>query len=241
MGQACCCTGDETKNVKTITAVDDEKTPGYSPDNMEVMADTLQEANKSKSKPVPEGKKSDGTDGAINFTLVRDSKVNIGLNLDALDGVTAFVDDVVPGAVESWNSSHPPHERLQVYDRILTVNNIKTDTDSMLAELKVATNWKLCVIRPTEVQVSVDCTMHPSLGLDLKYSPNGNTLLISELGEGAIKEWNKNSTMQITRFDRIVGINGVRGGARSLLQTAADCESLQLAILHYEGGNIHKP
>merc|ERR1719277_1015644 len=149
--------------------------------------------------------------------MTRNPQDNIGLNLDALDGVSAFVDDIIPGAVQTWNSTHSLSEGLQVHDRVKSVNGVRGETDKLLSELKSTTVWKLSVHRPEEIRVVVDCKKHPSLGLDLKYSPNGNTLLIADFGEGAIKEWNKGpQQVKIKQFDRIVSINGVRGPARSL-------------------------
>lgn len=64
---------------------------------------------------------------------------------------------------------------------------------------------------------------------------NGSTLLISELEEGPLKEWNAGSTSwKVQKLDRIVEINGVRGTSLQLLHAGMDNTTLDLCILHYE-------
>jgi hypothetical protein len=251
MGQGC-CTGEDKTNVKTVSAdaIPQEHGPSadvYLPDPMDkdtmVAAETPPDTDELKEKESklkstsstaqPAGGKLPQT---LEFILTRNPQENIGLNLDALDGVSAFVDDIIPGAVQAWNKTHSSQEGLKVHDRIKAVNGVRGETDKLLSELKSTTVWKLSVHRPEEIRVVVDCRKHPSLGLDLKYSPNGNTLLIADLGEGAIKEWNKTVELpkQVNKFDRIVAINGIRGTARSLLESAANSDGLDLIILHYE-------
>jgi len=191
-------------------------------------------AAKGAAAPAPGGRRS--------LFLRRDRQMNIGLNLDALDPTTAFVDHIVPGAVQAWNALHPAMDHLKIYDRIISVNGVSGNTDDLLTELRSQDTWDITVVRPVEIRVVVDCARFRSLGLDLKYSPNGSTLLIAELGDGAIAQWNQNilrdegpSTMTVTRCDRIVELNGARGDAKKLLEAAADTQMLHMTILHYEG------
>lgn len=182
-----------------------------------------------------EQKPKPGMPPTLMMKINRNPDMNIGLNLDALDGSTAYVDNIIPGAVQGWNTGRPEKECLKISDRIVAVNGVQGDTDKLLSELKATTTWNIAVLRPFEMRVVVDCKRFPSLGLDLKYSPNGNTLLISDLGDGAIKEWNTGpQDLKVARFDRIVAINGVRGSAKSLLEAAASVEVLDLVILHYD-------
>jgi len=174
--------------------------------------------------------------GLMSVKIVRNRGMNIGLNLDGLDGATAFVDDILPGCVEEWNNSHDAKERLRIHDRIVAVNGISGDTDKILAELKSSHAWTLVILRSVEVTVPIDCERFPSLGVDLKYSPNGNTLLIASLGDGPIGEYNSHApeAMKIKTHDRIVAINGTRGSAKELLKCASNAGYLELTILHYD-------
>lgn len=164
----------------------------------------------------------------------RSLEANIGLNLDALDEESAFVDGILPGAIQAWNDEHPDEPQLRRYDRILGVNVFRGHTDCLLREMRQSASWDLAVQRPAEVRISVDCARNPKLGLDLKYSPNGGSLLISNIGEGAIEDWNAASdSYQIGRHDRIVEVNGVRGTARQLLDTATNVATLDLVVMHF--------
>merc|ERR1712061_427907 len=98
------------------------------------------------------------------------------------------------------------------------INGVRGITNKLLEEMRRSSTWNLAVERPCEIRIRVDCEMSPNLGLDLKYSPNGGSLLISNIGEGAIKEWNKTAPKQIAPRDRIVEINGRRGTAQDLLE-----------------------
>jgi len=167
--------------------------------------------------------------------IERSLETNIGLNLDALDEESAFVDGILPGSIEAWNQAHPSDPRLQQYDRILGVNGLRGHTDTLLREMRQNAVWDLVVHRPIEVKISVDCAKNPTLGLDLKYSPNGGSLLISTVSEGAIREWNQSSSSscKVGKHDRVIEVNGVRGTARQLLDTATNVTTLDLVILHF--------
>lgn len=170
----------------------------------------------------------------VLLTLSRDAKEEIGLNLDTLDGHSAFVDAIVPGAIQGWNEAHPPDMQLKANDCIVGANGIRGDPARLLQELKNSTEWKLAVRRPVEVRVTVESHKAPALGLDLKYSPNGRSLLVSSIADGAIREWNfLHLDHPVTTNDRIIEINGVQGSARELLEAAVNVNRLDLTILHY--------
>merc|ERR1712150_103028 len=70
------------------------------------------------------------------------------------------------------------------------------------------------------------------LGIEFTHAPKGNDLLITNvLGEGAIKEWNnthENATVQ--SLDRIVEVNGTRGGWTKLISLIQEHQDLNLVI-----------
>mmetsp|Transcript_69714 Transcript_69714/g.145677 ORF Transcript_69714/g.145677 Transcript_69714/m.145677 type:complete len:240 (-) Transcript_69714:208-927(-) len=179
---------------------------------------------------------SDGVPASsIALQLDRSLQANVGLNLDALDEQSAFVDGIVPGAIDTWNRTHADEEKLFVYDRILSVNGVRGHTEQILREMRQSLTWNLIVERPEEVKIHIDCTKNPSLGLDLKYSPKGGSLLIASIGDGAVKEWNATSIGEkILPRDRIIEVNGIRGTARKLLETATNVTTMDLVFLHYK-------
>lgn len=174
--------------------------------------------------------------GELAVFVSRPPEAPIGLNLDALEDNATFVDDILKGAIQTWSESHPKDEHLHRYDRIVGINAVRGSTNQLLSEMRQTVDWHLIVQRPTTISVSVDCEKNPTLGLDLKYSPNGVSLLVANIGEGAIKEYNKIGKIPVAPNDRIVEINGVRGTARRLLEAATDVDSLDLEVLHYRHG-----
>jgi len=169
------------------------------------------------------------------FVLERRAEESIGLNLDAVDESAPFVDDVLAGSIMDWNKGRAPEQQLNIYDRIVEVNDVRGNTNSILAAMKGSATWKLVVQRPMKMQVTVHAEKAISLGLDLKYSPNGRSLLIDEvLAEGGIKRWNEeNPHLQVKALDRVIQINGRVGTAKDLLDSAANQNSLELVILRY--------
>jgi len=171
----------------------------------------------------------------LSFTLERKAEDSIGLNLDAVDEMAPFVDDVLAGSIMDWNRGRAPEQQLNIYDRIVEVNDVRGNTNSILAAMKGSATWKLVIQRPMKMQVTVHAEKAISLGLDLKYSPNGRSLLIDEvLSDGGIKRWNEeNPKMQVKALDRVIQINGKVGTAKDLLDSAANQNSLELVILRY--------
>lgn len=172
----------------------------------------------------------------LNMELVimleREIHAHMGLQLDSMDGFSAFVDDIHPGAIHAWNCYHPPHMNLQVHDRIVGVNGIRGDPSRLLQEMKTSTQWVLTIQRPTLMHIVVGA----SLGLDLKYSPQGRSLLIAEVHDGTIKQWNESAQFfKVEKNDRIVEVNGFSGPATALLCPPTNStDTLALCILHFD-------
>lgn len=161
---------------------------------------------------------------------------DIGLNLDTLDGCASFVDGIMPGSIKRWNATHPPNLHLSVHDRIVQANGMCGAKFNLFQELSAAAFWTLTIQRPVRIHIIVNFQQFTSLGLDLKCAPSGHTLLISEIRDGAIKEWNAGPQQQkVQKNDRIFEVNGATGTARELLKAVAYFDNLVLAILHYSG------
>jgi len=175
-----------------------------------------------------------GMAGSIfNATINRSEDQPIGLDIDLIDGVSAVVVDIKEGAIQSWNEKHPQYA-LQVNDRIVEVNALRSDANAMVANLKRETTWVLVVQRPREFMVSISRADAPSLGMDLRYAPNGTTLMITQVGDGPMQEWNKaNPEKVVCKHDRIIQLNGVRGTPSNLLQASEDSEQLNMLVIHY--------
>jgi len=176
--------------------------------------------------------------GEIRVVIERQPEVTIGLNLDALDERATFVNSIMEGAIRSWSVGHPDEPRLMAYDRITAINGVRGSTNAILAEMRRSMRWSLAVQRPTSFRVTVDRGEQEALGLDLKYSPIGVSLLIAGIGDGAVHNFNaaQPPDRRILVNDRIVEINGRRGTAKELLAAATDVESLDLVVLNFAEG-----
>lgn len=171
---------------------------------------------------------------AFRLQIERAAGETIGINLDVTDGVSLVVVDILPGSIQAWNKAHEHSAHLEINDRIVEANGASGDADKMLSALKQNVVWELVVQRPVLLRAVVSRQGALSLGVDLRYAPNGNTLLISEVEDGPMKDWNACSTTgKVKKFDRIIEVNGVRGTSQHLLQAGMDKEELDMRILHY--------
>lgn len=173
-------------------------------------------------------------DCEFRVNMERHEHDTIGINLDVTDGVSLIVVDILQGAVLKWNEANREEMHLQMHDRILEANGTRGCADGMLSVLKQNTTWELVVQRPREFRVVINRTDALALGVDLRYAPNGKTLMISEISDGPIKEWNASSpTWQVKELDRIIELNGVRGSSQDLLSAGLDKDTLEMSILSY--------
>jgi len=254
MGNSCCNAhgGDKVLNIpvdappneenaanEAETVADAYGVGAASHDEAYGAADNMADASKVSAKAAPEEAHPpvEGEDAPrrLSFVLERKPEDSIGLNLDAVDETAPFVDDVLVGSVRDWNENKPKEQQLRIYDRIIEVNGVTGNTNAILAAMKASPCWHMVVQRPMQMQVTVSADKAISLGLDLKYSPNGRSLLIDEvLADGGIKKWNdEHSDKQVKAFDRVIQINGRIGTAKELLESAANKTCLELVILRY--------
>lgn len=169
----------------------------------------------------------------LHFTIQRAGDVGIGLNVDA-HKAAAFVDDIGDGGVKDWNESHPDAQ-LMLNDHIVAVNGVREDVVLILDELRSNHTWKLVVHRPTRLDLDLDLATSASLGVSLKYSPHGRTLLITDVCEtGAVSCWNQRHQGKTVKIgDRILEINGMGGKAEDMLQNVPLVASLHVVVLCY--------
>jgi len=168
-------------------------------------------------------------------TVERALGEKIGLKLDALDRLGLVIIEIPPGAVKEWNDACPGDKNLQVNQRIVEVNGIVGDSAAMLAAMKQSTIWHLVVQRPVEIRAVIPRDDTKSLGMNLRYSTNSTSLLIAEVEDGPIQDWNdKSSADKIKPFDRIVEVNDTRGSVESLLEAGQLSDKLNMVVLHYE-------
>merc|ERR1712217_803632 len=161
--------------------------------------------------------------------IVRNPGDAVGLDIDHIDGVAAVIESVKPGgAIYAWNAQHAAYA-LKENDRIVEVNGATGDVKVLIQRLKSDVQWRLMIQRPVEIQITIRKTDSDSLGLDLNYAPNSKSLLITDVSNGPMQDWNMGHPEQaIIRRDRIIEINGVRGRPMELIHASEGQDVLQL-------------
>mmetsp|Transcript_13519 Transcript_13519/g.39471 ORF Transcript_13519/g.39471 Transcript_13519/m.39471 type:complete len:201 (-) Transcript_13519:55-657(-) len=164
-------------------------------------------------------------DEAFVVYLQREQGKIIGLDLDVTDGRTARVLEVLP-----QGTAYSSGAKVQAGDHIVAVNGAK-DSIGITKRLQQDDQLELLVHRPKEFRISIT-KAEEGLGIEFTHATNGNSLLIRGiLKKGAIQEWNATHESSLVRNDdRIVEVNGVRGGWEKLLEAMKKESHLKLVI-----------
>jgi len=230
MFAGCCCAKEDFEHRdghRVMTVVKDTPQENLPFSELDALAKTEIEDDNHAPSTQP------GPGTTFTARITRNEEEPIGLDIDLIDGVSAVVVDIKEGAVKSWNEMNPD-SAIRVNDRIVQVNGAKHEANLLVSNLKQETQWNLEVQRPAMFTVSISRTEAQSLGMDLRYAPNGTTLMITHVGEGPMQEWNKTHPhQQVTRHDRIIQLNGVRGTPTTLLHASEDSSMLDMEIVHY--------
>jgi len=177
--------------------------------------------------------------GLLTMSMTRARDEPIGLDADLIDGFSLVVINIKDGCVQSWNEQHQdPSSTIQVDDRIVQVNGIKSDAQALAAELHKTTTWELTISRPKIVSLLLEHRKEDNLGIDLRPSRGGMALLMANIGEGYFQQYLLSQRRRdVRKSDRIVAVNGTRGTSHQLLRALHAAEAstaLALDVLHYE-------
>lgn len=245
LGACCCAKGgsqdgayNDTAMVQDLPKTDELCMLQGVPKALDAPTDAASSLQPAKKDSGMEGLASPGQGSTFITTISRSEDEPIGLDIDLIDSVSAVVVDIKEGAVKKWNEKNPT-TAIQVNDRIIMVNGARSEANALVMKLKSETTWELEVQRPSLYNVVISRENAPSLGMDLRYAPNGTTLMITQVGEGPMQDWNRdNPSKAVCKYDRIVQLNGIRGTPTDLLHSSEDCDTLDMCIVHYpEMGN----
>merc|ERR1712192_118205 len=90
---------------------------------------------------------------------------------------------------------------------------------------------ELVLSDPCEFTISIN-KGSAKLGIDAELDTPNQRLLIVEVKEGAVLDWNKeHPEKQVYKGDYIVQVNGSRGQARQLVQAMRESQALELLIV----------
>lgn len=167
--------------------------------------------------------------GFIEFpvSLNRTPGTKLGLELDILGKTHAQVCEVAPGCIKTYNQSSPAEE-VKAGDFIVEVNGVRGDAKSFLKILKEEKNLNLVFRRGNEYTVSIETNSRPH-GLILQHAPRSISLVISDIKDGPVTEWNEgNPDRALSICDRIVAFNGNRAPPAELLNEVQDSTLSQM-------------
>jgi len=172
--------------------------------------------------------------GSVDFfvSIQKSPDSSLGLELDLMDDVNAQVCGIDAGLVQSYNETAQPDVQVRVGDFITAVNGFSGDARKLLQRLKSEPAATLHVRRPGEAALSVE-RGGLMLGLDLQKAPGGCSLLIHDIREGAVQNFNAaNPHRELKRGDRIVAVNGCRGSTAAMMKAIKEPrQALSLSVV----------
>lgn len=175
---------------------------------------------------------------AYSIELDRSGGTRLGMSILEHVGETLLVTAVTGGLVEEWNICHSGEDaQVRPGDRIVVVNGIRSNTYLLLEECKKNKVLHMGILRPPCQElapgvhsVALDKTGGMKLGIDISQH-DGRTLLVTEIRDGLVKEWNReNPCHQVRPGDRIIKVNSCANCARKLLEACRQDGVLRIAI-----------
>ncbi|CAE6943945.1 unnamed protein product [Symbiodinium sp. CCMP2456] len=146
-----------------------------------------------------------------------------------------LVFNVTGGAAAEWNKGHPD-KALQVGDCIAAANGVKGSSKAVFESIRKADKVDLDVERPQEITVAAGKGGRP-LGLHLAYADSSVGLIVKQVNEGPVKEWNKaHPSSSVGPGDRILEVNGCRSGIQDRIPELARSqdENVTLRVLSWQ-------
>mmetsp|Transcript_42049 Transcript_42049/g.91853 ORF Transcript_42049/g.91853 Transcript_42049/m.91853 type:complete len:242 (-) Transcript_42049:48-773(-) len=174
----------------------------------------------------------------------------LGLTLDFLDGVTGYICRVHDeGLMARWNQSALEDEVVVAGDYIVDVRGgASAREQGIAAKMNVAGKLMFVIARPRLFQVKVAKLADSStgagcgtLGVDLSCKSTTNTLVIQQMREGPLMEWNRAHPERAVQLgDRILSADGVVGDANALPVMEYISKSVvgQVLTLHLSRPNL---
>mmetsp|Transcript_68440 Transcript_68440/g.155020 ORF Transcript_68440/g.155020 Transcript_68440/m.155020 type:complete len:293 (-) Transcript_68440:134-1012(-) len=168
------------------------------------------------------------------MTLSRKPDATLGMQLDALDGITLVVQSLAEtGMVADYNAAAEEEEQVRVGDAILEVNGSGTQT-IMVTQLKGAQELSITACRLScHFVMEINKLEWEMLGMELRYFNEASlSVVVTSVSIGPVMEWNKkNPASEVKAGCRIVAVNGEAGKGKELMDRInATEEILELSI-----------
>jgi len=141
-------------------------------------------------------------------TLLKDTGATLGLELETTDGRTAVVTSIAaPGIAADWNKSCGDRQ-IQAGDCVLSVNGVSGNSLDIVAKLREDVKLEIKFAQAEEQRILISKQGRP-LGLHVTHGTNSKSVVIEEIVEGAVADWNsENPGRQLKPGDRILQVDG---------------------------------
>jgi len=170
----------------------------------------------------------------IQVTLQRGNVgMPLGMSFDASDGRLLHLSSVISGATAAGvhNNTASEEQCLRDGDYIVNVNGVTGNARAMLREIQLNQNLSLTVRRAIQFSAMLDKKGRP-LGLSFVHAGPTASLIVETVADGPVAEWNQAHPREELRpGDRIVAVNGMRGGASELLQKLAETRQTSAPVV----------
>lgn len=175
----------------------------------------------------------DGPDPEFAVTLSRDPKASVGIDFDTQDDELVYIADVKPGPIQFYNLNVKASEQVKPGLFIVQANGVKGVSVNIVEVLKGDRKLELVLRRSTEMTVAIRKLSKKSpLGMEFLPKASGNNLMIVDIADGPIFEWNlSNPELEVRCGDRVTAVNGVRGRAGDLLKRMKALERFQMTVV----------
>mmetsp|Transcript_123329 Transcript_123329/g.226266 ORF Transcript_123329/g.226266 Transcript_123329/m.226266 type:complete len:279 (-) Transcript_123329:38-874(-) len=172
---------------------------------------TLDVEGRAAPSKVGNGRVGEGADACCVVLLNRENGL-LGLAVDPDDGETLVVSAVDEGLVQEWNERNTTRP-VTVGDRIISVNGMQGSPMQLFDLLNEHTSLQLEVKGHSERSVTlIRDPPDRKFGLVLRHREGGNLLLVKEISNGIVEDWNRDHAgSEIRCGDRIVEVNNTRG------------------------------
>jgi len=157
----------------------------------------------------------------------------MGADVDGSCGKMGYVCIIMKdGIFAEYNRTATPEKQLRLGDYITKVNGIQGNSLSMLDCLKKDNKFEVTMQRPVLFTIAISRKdAKTPLGVTLAERPSGNSLLIKEVINGPVMEWNnKHPEQEVKAGDRIVAVNRKGGKVKQLIDASKVGAQLQLTI-----------
>jgi hypothetical protein len=182
------------------------------------------------TKPETEAKGRDFFVTTFEIELTKPPGESLGLELDPLDGEVMQVCKIRDGLVKSYNEANKD-KQVRVGDFLTSINGVTGRTDLMIERFQKDATLKVKIRRLKSWDVTLVQPRAAAIRPAVNRAANGRTLLILDISDRAIKEWNAaNPGLDIAKHDRIISVNGMESESDKMMEQVEKAEKLVMTL-----------